>query len=88
MFETYVRAVRSVMNSAVPISLLLIPWPSRLRTSFSRSVSGSTRPSSGVLRVRIRWASRRATAGSRWTSPWYAARTAAATSSASASLST
>ena len=60
------------MNSAVPISLLLIPCPSRLRTSFSRSVSGSTGSSSGALRLRIRWARSRATAGSRWTSPAYA----------------
>ena len=27
MFDTYVRAVRSVMNSSAPISLLDIPWP-------------------------------------------------------------
>ena len=55
-------------------------------TSFSRSVSGST--GSGSFFARIRWASSRATCGSRWTSPAYAARIAWATSSASASLST
>ena len=37
------------MNSAEPISLLLIPWPSRRRTSCSRSVSGSASSSVGRL---------------------------------------
>src|SRR5215204_1081010 len=76
------------MNSAAPISLLLIPCPSNRMTSFSRSVSGSASDSAGNVRLRMRCARRRATAGSRWTSPAYAARTAVATSSASASLST
>src|SRR4029079_11365104 len=88
MFETYGRAVRSVMKRADPMSLLLRPWPSSRTTSFSRSVSGSTGSPSPVFFARIRWASRRATAGSRWTSPAKAARTAVATSSASASLRT
>ena len=42
MLQTWVRAVRSVIPSSVAISLLLRPWPTRLRTSSSRSVSAST----------------------------------------------
>ena len=42
MFETWVRAVRSVMPSSVAISLFGRPVPTSARTSCSRSVSGST----------------------------------------------
>ena len=93
MFETWVRAVRSVMPEVRRRSP---GWTGRgrpaPRTSRSRAVSGRCRrpspaPPGRPAPVRIRRATIPATAGSRWTSPACAARIAAATSSASASLS-
>src|SRR4051812_43243406 len=85
MLLTWVRAVRSVIDSCAAISLLAAPLATSCRTSISRGVSGSASASS--LRARRRWARTRATCGSRWTSPARAARMALATSSAPASFS-
>ena len=87
MFDTCVRAVRSVMSSSEAISLL--EWPFATSDEDLALALGQRlgRPGAPSRRVRIRFASSRATWGSRWTSPAWARRTATATSSASASLS-
>ena len=55
MFDTCVRAVRSVMSSSVAISLLECPFATSARTSRSRSVSGSRAGApSRRLRIRLR----------------------------------
>ncbi len=63
MLLTWVRAVRSVMNSAVAISLLLAPWPT---SEQHLALALGERLGLGLLsrRSRMRWASSRATAGS------------------------
>src|SRR6185503_8073929 len=75
-FETWVRAVRSLITSSAAISLLAFPAPTRRRTSSSRLVRRDVTPFPELRSLM----SGLVTAGSSWISPRCADRTAAATS--------
>jgi len=83
MLDTWVRAVRSVTPSLQAICRLVLPSAMRVSTSRSRAV----RVSAAGRGARSDAASSLAAAGSRWHWPAAAARIAAATSPAWASLS-